>query len=165
MSFVSLASNGWVIGRGSDTVLSVRVARVERFGGRKAVQRRTRTRLRLIRSTVRFHVNSRTFAKANRPGGASSVLATSGRKQRDPKRSPPVFFPSQRFFALTVVTSRSQLIINTAIVYMHRFYMIHSFTKFHRNVSIAIIQTPCLLVATAETVSSSSSPLPFFPLR
>lgn len=29
----------------------------------------------------------------------------------------------------------SQLIINTAIVYMHRFYMIHSFTKFHRNVS------------------------------
>ncbi|KAF2352950.1 Cyclin N-terminal, partial [Trinorchestia longiramus] len=27
-----------------------------------------------------------------------------------------------------------QLVINTAIVYMHRFYMMHSFTKFHRNV-------------------------------
>ncbi|XP_072293794.1 uncharacterized protein [Eucyclogobius newberryi] len=27
----------------------------------------------------------------------------------------------------------SQLTINTAIVYMHRFYMQHSFTKFHRN--------------------------------
>ncbi|XP_058498184.1 cyclin-T1-like [Solea solea] len=28
----------------------------------------------------------------------------------------------------------SQLAINTAIVYMHRFYMIQSFTRFHRNV-------------------------------
>ncbi|XP_078408539.1 cyclin-T2a isoform X2 [Cetorhinus maximus] len=28
----------------------------------------------------------------------------------------------------------SQLTINTAIVYMHRFYMQHSFTRFHRNV-------------------------------
>ncbi|XP_071943517.1 uncharacterized protein [Antedon mediterranea] len=28
----------------------------------------------------------------------------------------------------------NQLCINTAIVYMHRFYMVHSFTKFHRNV-------------------------------
>ncbi|CAH2305369.1 cyclin-T2 isoform X1 [Pelobates cultripes] len=28
----------------------------------------------------------------------------------------------------------SQLTINTAIVYMHRFYMHHSFTKYHRNV-------------------------------
>ncbi|XP_075863333.1 cyclin-T1 isoform X3 [Microcebus murinus] len=27
----------------------------------------------------------------------------------------------------------SQLTINTAIVYMHRFYMIQSFTQFHRN--------------------------------
>ncbi|XP_073470180.1 cyclin-T1 isoform X1 [Aquarana catesbeiana] len=27
----------------------------------------------------------------------------------------------------------SQLTINTAIVYMHRFYMVQSFTKFHRN--------------------------------
>uniref|UniRef100_A0A8C7E4E3 Cyclin N-terminal domain-containing protein n=1 Tax=Naja naja TaxID=35670 RepID=A0A8C7E4E3_NAJNA len=31
----------------------------------------------------------------------------------------------------------SQLTINTAIVYMHRFYMHHSFTKFNRNVSIS----------------------------
>ncbi|XP_038864667.1 cyclin-T1-like [Salvelinus namaycush] len=30
--------------------------------------------------------------------------------------------------------SMSQLTINTAIVYMHRFYMIQSFTRFHRNV-------------------------------
>lgn len=29
----------------------------------------------------------------------------------------------------------SQLTINTAIVYMHRFYMVQSFTQFHRNVS------------------------------
>ncbi|XP_024919283.1 cyclin-T2 isoform X2 [Cynoglossus semilaevis] len=29
----------------------------------------------------------------------------------------------------------SQLTINTAIVYMHRFYMHHSFTKFHRNIT------------------------------
>lgn len=28
---------------------------------------------------------------------------------------------------------RSQLCINTAIVYMHRFYMFHSFINFHRN--------------------------------
>merc|ERR1711902_19676 len=27
----------------------------------------------------------------------------------------------------------TQLCINTAIVYMQRFYMFHSFTKFHRN--------------------------------
>lgn len=32
---------------------------------------------------------------------------------------------------------RSQLCINTAIVYMHRFYAFHSFTMFHRN-SIAV---------------------------
>lgn len=41
--------------------------------------------------------------------------------------------------------------------------MIHSFTKFHRNVSTAApnIQTPCLLAAAAaERVSSSSSPPP-----
>ncbi|XP_023677364.2 cyclin-T2 isoform X1 [Paramormyrops kingsleyae] len=29
----------------------------------------------------------------------------------------------------------SQLTINTAIVYMHRFYMYHSFTRFHRNIT------------------------------
>lgn len=40
------------------------------------------------------------------------------------------------FFSLTVDLHSSQLTINTAIVYMHRFYMHHSFTKFHRNVSI-----------------------------
>lgn len=80
------------------------------------------------------------FCDANLPGGASSSLATSGRKQGYPELSPCVWFPPHLFFALTVVTYRSQLIINTAIVYMHRFYMIHSFTKFHRNVSIAAPQ-------------------------
>ena len=30
-------------------------------------------------------------------------------------------------------THSSQLCINTAIVYMHRFYAFHSFTQFHRN--------------------------------
>ncbi|KAK2880389.1 cyclin-T2-like isoform X1 [Channa argus] len=41
----------------------------------------------------------------------------------------------------------SQLIINTAIVYMHRFYMIHSFVKFHRNI---ISQTTLFLAAKVE---------------
>uniref|UniRef100_A0A3B3XZY4 Cyclin-like domain-containing protein n=1 Tax=Poecilia mexicana TaxID=48701 RepID=A0A3B3XZY4_9TELE len=41
----------------------------------------------------------------------------------------------------------SQLIINTAIVYMHRFYMIHSFTKFNRNI---ISQTTLFLAAKVE---------------
>ncbi|CAG6021933.1 unnamed protein product, partial [Menidia menidia] len=35
---------------------------------------------------------------------------------------------------LNVYLLSSQLTINTAIVYMHRFYMIQSFTRFHRNV-------------------------------
>ncbi|XP_077869552.1 cyclin-T1-like [Saccoglossus kowalevskii] len=37
----------------------------------------------------------------------------------------------------------TQLCINTAIVYMHRFYMHHSFTKFHRN----SISPACLFLA------------------
>ncbi|XP_061774449.1 cyclin-T2-like isoform X1 [Nerophis ophidion] len=41
----------------------------------------------------------------------------------------------------------SQLTINTAIVYMHRFYMHHSFTKFHRN---AISPTTLFLAAKVE---------------
>lgn len=39
----------------------------------------------------------------------------------------------------------SQLTINTAIVYMHRFYMIQSFTQFHRNVSIIFLYGIILL--------------------
>ncbi|KAL7642938.1 UNVERIFIED_CONTAM: hypothetical protein RMT77_006227 [Armadillidium vulgare] len=39
-----------------------------------------------------------------------------------------------------------QLVINTAIVYMHRFYMFHSFTKFHRY---AIAQAAFFLAAKA----------------
>lgn len=146
----------------------MRVAWVKCLSGRMATQRRSRTQLRLIRSSVRFQVNSRTFATPrSRAAGASSMLATSGRKQGNPELSPCIWFPPTLFFALTFVTHRSQLIINTAIVYMHRFYMIHSFTKFHRNVSIAApnIQTPCLPMAAAERVSSSSSPPLVFPLR
>ncbi|XP_041936853.1 cyclin-T2b isoform X1 [Alosa sapidissima] len=41
----------------------------------------------------------------------------------------------------------SQLTINTAIVYMHRFYMLHSFTKFHRNI---ISPTTLFLAAKVE---------------
>uniref|UniRef100_A0A8C7PXE2 Cyclin T2 n=1 Tax=Oncorhynchus mykiss TaxID=8022 RepID=A0A8C7PXE2_ONCMY len=41
----------------------------------------------------------------------------------------------------------SQLTINTAIVYMHRFYMFHSFTKFHRNI---ISPTTLFLAAKVE---------------
>ncbi|XP_054644064.1 cyclin-T2-like isoform X2 [Dunckerocampus dactyliophorus] len=41
----------------------------------------------------------------------------------------------------------SQLTINTAIVYMHRFYMHHSFTKFHRN---TISPTTLFLAAKVE---------------
>ncbi|XP_014663348.1 PREDICTED: cyclin-T-like isoform X2 [Priapulus caudatus] len=41
----------------------------------------------------------------------------------------------------------TQLCINTAIVYMHRFYMFHSFTKFHRN---RIAATALFLAAKVE---------------
>ncbi|XP_051478884.1 cyclin-T2 isoform X1 [Apus apus] len=41
----------------------------------------------------------------------------------------------------------SQLTINTAIVYMHRFYMHHSFTKFNRNI---IAPTALFLAAKVE---------------
>ncbi|CAG5865909.1 cyclin-T2a isoform 1-T1 [Menidia menidia] len=41
----------------------------------------------------------------------------------------------------------SQLTINTAIVYMHRFYMHNSFTKFHRNI---ISPTTLFLAAKVE---------------
>ncbi|KAM9820631.1 cyclin-T1-like [Neosynchiropus ocellatus] len=41
----------------------------------------------------------------------------------------------------------SQLIINTAIVYMHRFYMIHPIIKFHKNV---ISQTSLFLASKVE---------------
>uniref|UniRef100_A0AAX7SW73 Cyclin-like domain-containing protein n=1 Tax=Astatotilapia calliptera TaxID=8154 RepID=A0AAX7SW73_ASTCA len=41
----------------------------------------------------------------------------------------------------------SQLTINTAIVYMHRFYMHHSFSKFHRNI---ISPTTLFLAAKVE---------------
>ncbi|XP_032045943.1 cyclin-T2-like [Aythya fuligula] len=41
----------------------------------------------------------------------------------------------------------SQLTINTAIVYMHRFYMHHSFTKFNRNI---ISPTALFLAAKVE---------------
>lgn len=41
--------------------------------------------------------------------------------------------------------SVSQLTINTAIVYMHRFYMFHSFNKFHRNAL-----APCCLFLAAK---------------
>ncbi|XP_068602315.1 cyclin-T2a [Brachionichthys hirsutus] len=41
----------------------------------------------------------------------------------------------------------SQLTINTAIVYMHRFYMHHSFTKFHRNI---LSPTTLFLAAKVE---------------
>uniref|UniRef100_A0A8D0PKP3 Cyclin N-terminal domain-containing protein n=1 Tax=Sus scrofa TaxID=9823 RepID=A0A8D0PKP3_PIG len=36
----------------------------------------------------------------------------------------------------------SQLTINTAIVYMHRFYMIQSFTQFHQNLTCSIWKFP-----------------------
>jgi cyclin T len=39
-------------------------------------------------------------------------------------------------FLLNLLFS-TQLCINTAIVYMHRFYVFHSFTQFHRNAMAA----------------------------
>uniref|UniRef100_A0A9L0S257 Cyclin T1 n=1 Tax=Equus caballus TaxID=9796 RepID=A0A9L0S257_HORSE len=47
----------------------------------------------------------------------------------------------------------SQLTINTAIVYMHRFYMIQSFTQFHRN-----------LLVTTKLLSSVSMDLPILDI-
>lgn len=43
-----------------------------------------------------------------------------------------------------LIFRRSQLCINTAIVYMHRFYAFHSFTHFHRN---SIAQAALFLAA------------------
>lgn len=46
----------------------------------------------------------------------------------------------------------TQLVINTAIVYMHRFYTFNSFTKFHRNASfrcnllLFVVGTPFLIL-------------------
>ncbi|KAL3211834.1 hypothetical protein MRX96_051947 [Rhipicephalus microplus] len=48
----------------------------------------------------------------------------------------------------------TQLCINTAIVYMHRFYYYHSFTKFHRN-SIAAWPT-CVLHRDAPPLNPAS---------
>ena len=42
---------------------------------------------------------------------------------------------------------RTQLCINTAIVYMQRFYMFHSFTRFHRN---SIASAALFLAAKVE---------------
>uniref|UniRef100_A0A8C5GEE2 Cyclin-T1-like n=1 Tax=Gouania willdenowi TaxID=441366 RepID=A0A8C5GEE2_GOUWI len=49
----------------------------------------------------------------------------------------------------------SQLTINTAIVYMHRFYMVQSFTRFHRNVNLwsnlcFIVISPAALFLAAK---------------
>ncbi|XP_029821852.1 cyclin-T1 [Manacus vitellinus] len=43
--------------------------------------------------------------------------------------------------------SSSQLTINTAIVYMHRFYMVQSFTQFHRN---SVVPAALFLAAKVE---------------
>lgn len=43
------------------------------------------------------------------------------------------WFSVLQIFKLIPNCCRTQLCINTAIVYMQRFYMFHSFTKFHRN--------------------------------
>lgn len=55
------------------------------------------------------------------------------------------------FFSLTLSliddVNRSQLCINTAIVYMHRFYVFHSLTCFHRN---AIASAALFLAAKVE---------------
>ena len=44
---------------------------------------------------------------------------------------------------LGIMLKVNQLCINTAIIYMHRFYMIHSFKKFHRY----MVATSCLFFA------------------
>lgn len=44
---------------------------------------------------------------------------------------------SQAIICFVLSVFRSQLCINTAIVYMHRFYAFHSFTLFHRNIIAA----------------------------
>lgn len=49
-------------------------------------------------------------------------------------------------FSLTRLSS-TQLCINTAIVYMHRFYVFHSFSNFHRN---AIAAAALFLAAKVE---------------
>ena len=61
-----------------------------------------------------------------------------------------------------MLRSSSQLTINTAIVYMHRFYMHHSFTKFSRYVSTILLHYfivcfyPLLKVDKMKTMISLS---------
>ena len=57
---------------------------------------------------------------------------------------------------ITSLFCRTQLCINTAIVYMQRFYMFHSFTKFHRNF---IAAAALFLAAKVTYVQEFLSPL------
>lgn len=61
-----------------------------------------------------------------------------------------MFIVLKIFYPLTVDLYSSQLTINTAIVYMHRFYMHHSFTKFHRNVSMTTLISLVKLTGLCE---------------
>ncbi|XP_023799027.1 cyclin-T1-like, partial [Cyanistes caeruleus] len=54
--------------------------------------------------------------------------------------------PGVSVLSLNAVPS-SQLTINTAIVYMHRFYMVQSFTQFHRN---SVVPAALFLAAKVE---------------
>lgn len=58
---------------------------------------------------------------------------------------------------------RSQLCINTAIVYMHRFYAFHSFTHFHRNgiAAASLFLAAKVTSRVAIAVASSSRRLTF----
>lgn len=68
-----------------------------------------------------------------------------------------LFYP---LYSLTTCMYRSQLCINTAIVYMHRFYAFHSFTQFHRN---AMAAAALFLAAKVIIVKYESCLIPPFP--
>jgi len=50
------------------------------------------------------------------------------------------------YLCLNFTWHRTQLCINTAIVYMHRFYMFHSFVKFNRTVNSFTLSCALMLL-------------------
>uniref|UniRef100_A0A8C5NJC6 Cyclin-like domain-containing protein n=1 Tax=Junco hyemalis TaxID=40217 RepID=A0A8C5NJC6_JUNHY len=75
-------------------------------------------------------------------GGCPILLLVCGVCSRG---SPWVFWGVSVLFLNPIASS--QLTINTAIVYMHRFYMVQSFTQFHRN---SVVPAALFLAAKVE---------------
>lgn len=166
MSFVSLASYGSVIGRERRGALRAGspggVFRWEK--GRPTPESNTASGESLRRSVSgkQSHV-----CDANRPGGASCVLATSGRKQEGPRTLAVCHVSFQTVFRLDCC----HLQIPTHHQHRHSVHapilydpLLHEIPQKRECRRSQTFKTPCLLVATAETVSSSSLPPTLYSL-